>query len=98
MVVLRARIVRVTARGATSQVDAPVLVVGGAEWVGLQWQEGFRARGRLAPAEAGEDCVAILRAQGPPELTAEAPPVARGAASVRGRFRAAPERAPPAAA
>ncbi len=98
IVVLRARIVRVTARGATSQVDAPVLVIGGVDWVGLQWQEGFRARGRLAPAEAGDDVVAILRATGPPELTAEAPLVARGAAYVRGRFREATARLPPDAA
>lgn len=97
-VVLTARLVTVTARGAVSQVDAPVLIIGDASWAGLQWQEGFVARGRLAPAEPGDDVVALLRAAGPPEVTVEAPWVARGAAYIRERFRAATARLPPDAA
>lgn len=77
-VVLTARLVTVTARGAVSQVDAPVLIIGDASWAGLQWREGFVARGRLAPAEPGDDVVALLRAAGPPVVTVEAPWVARG--------------------
>lgn len=97
-VVLTARLVTVTARGAVSRVDAPVLIVGDASWAGLQWQEGFVARGRLAPAEPGDDVVALLRATGPPEITGEAPWVAQGAAYIRERFRASTARLPPDAA
>ena len=93
-VVVRARLVLVTARGVTSRLDAPVLVIGGAEWAGLAWQEAFSARGRLAPADVGDDVVAILRATGPPEVTSDAPLVARGAAYVRGRFREATAQLP----
>ena len=88
-VVLRASLTLVTARGVSSRIEAPVLVIGDANWLGLQWQESFQARGRLAPAEPGDDVVAILRASGPPLLTAEAPVIARGAAYVRSRFREA---------
>ena len=94
-VVLTARLVTVTARGAVSQVDAPVLIIGDASWAG---REGFVARGRLAPAEPGDDVVALLRAAGPPEVTVEAPWVARGAAYIREQFRAATARLPPDAA
>ena len=81
-----------------SQVDAPVLIRREGSWSGLQWREGCWARGRLAPAEPGDDVVALLRAAGPPEVTVEAPWVARGAAYIRERFRAATARLPPDAA
>ncbi len=89
MLVLRARVDLLTARGLVSQVDAPVLVVADSSWAGLAWQEVFNARGRLAPAAPGDDIVAVFRPIGPPQVLREAPLVARGAAYVRARFRAA---------
>ncbi len=97
-VVVKARLVSVVARGVTTRVDAPILVIGGTEWSQVNWQEGFRARGRLAPALPGEDIVAVVRAIGGPEVTGEAPAVARWAAYLRGRFREATGSLPPDAA
>ncbi len=97
-VVLRARLTTLTGRGFHSSSAAPILLVGDVSWAQVQWQEQIRARGRLAPAAPGEEVVAVLRASGPPELLVEAPLVARWAAYVRERFRAAMARLPPDAA
>ncbi|MFZ1286916.1 MAG: ComEC/Rec2 family competence protein, partial [Candidatus Phosphoribacter sp.] len=88
-VVVRATVLTASGRGLVSHVDAPVLVIGDSTWLGVAWQEGMRATGRLGPGQPGDDVVAVFRAIGPPEVIDEAPGVAQAAAYVRARFREA---------
>lgn len=88
-VVLTLRIEQVTGRGQLSRVSTPVLLVGDSSWLGTSWLQRVRVTGRLAPAQPGDDVVAVLRAGSAPELLAPAPAVAEAAAGVRERFRSA---------
>ncbi|MBK8756365.1 MAG: ComEC/Rec2 family competence protein [Actinomycetales bacterium] len=88
-VVIRLVVQEFVGRGMRSASSAPVLVVGDETWLGVHYREVVTLRGRLAPAQPGDDVVAILHPAAPPEVMAEAPAVVRAAAYVRERFRAA---------
>lgn len=89
LVVVPVRLRAITGRGARSVVDTPVLVIGGPAWAQLRWRESISMTGRLAPAEPGQDVVALLRPTGDPVLLAEPPEWMAWADQVRSRFRSA---------
>ncbi|WP_270889502.1 ComEC/Rec2 family competence protein [Pedococcus sp. 5OH_020] len=57
---------QVTARGQRFAVHTPVLVMADERFAEVRWRERLRLRGKLVPAQAGEDVVAILRPSGLP--------------------------------
>lgn len=72
-VFVRLRVEEATGRGKRVIVRAPVLVIADRRWLALGWHQRISARLRLAPAEAGEDVVAVARALSPPDRVG-APP------------------------
>lgn len=88
-VVVRVVASRVTARGLTTAVRTPLLVVGDGGWAGLEWHDEVEFRARLGAAEPGDDVIAVASPRGPPQLLSRAGGVFSGAAWVRDRFRAA---------
>jgi len=89
LVVTQLRAERVTGRGSTSDLSAPVLVLGDQSWLSVQWQQRVRVAGRLGATEAGDPAIAVLRPNSEPVVLSPAGPVADAAAVVRGRFREA---------
>jgi competence protein ComEC len=94
-VVLAIAVKAVRARGATTQVAAPVLVVADERWRAVRWRETVQARGRLAAAGPAEASVAVLRPSAAPESLARPGPVARAADHLRAGLRRAAEPLPP---
>lgn len=92
--VVRLEVREVTARGVTSAAASRVLVVGGAEYASLRWHDEIRVSVRLAPAEAGDDVVAIGTPLGGPTITARAGGIFALAESVRADFRLAADGLP----
>jgi len=85
----------ISARGSRSEVHTPVLVLGDGAWAGLRWMERVSVTGRLRPAEAGDDVVALLD-PGPPPVSLGPPGVpGRVADHVRAQFRDAAAGLPP---
>lgn len=95
LVVVTLRVHVLQGRGQRSELDAPVLAVGDQRWLGLAWQQRIIAKGRLSPAEPGQDTIAVLRPTGAPEIVEDAPVAARAAGEVRARFRTATSHLPP---
>ncbi len=90
--VVRLEVTRVTGRGLTTQVTAPVLVIGrGPQWSTLRWYDEVEAVLRLGPAEPGDDVVAVASPTGAVSVVAAAGGVFAAADAVRERFRAATE-------
>ena len=89
LVVVRLDADVVTGRGVRSEIHTPVLVLGDASWVGLRWMERVRATGRLAPAEVGDDVVAVLTPGPAPASLAPPGNLGEAADHVRERFRGA---------
>ncbi|MEO7745465.1 MAG: ComEC/Rec2 family competence protein [Actinomycetota bacterium] len=89
LVLVELTVSAVEGRGARTAVRSRVLVFADARWAHLHWGERLRATGRLAPARPGDDVVATLSARGPPQVTAQAPAVARGAERLRAGLRRA---------
>ena len=73
----------VSGRGETGGAAARVLVLGGDEWAGVRYGERVRLTGRLGPADAGRDVVALVRAFDPPVTVAAAGAVDRVVAELR---------------
>jgi competence protein ComEC len=59
---------QVTGRGQTATVATPVLVIGDESWQRVRWRETIRVHGKLVPAQAGDDVVALLRPSGEPVM------------------------------
>ncbi len=78
---------RVTGRGASYTLAAPVLVLGDASWADLRLGERIEASGRLARAD-GPDVAALLHASGDPTVTRAPDLWWRGAGAVRASLRA----------
>jgi competence protein ComEC len=72
---LRARIDRVSARGRTTQIRTPVLVIisgpAGDDWAAFVPGHRIRASGVLGPPRAGDSVAAVLIARGPPVVIEE---------------------------
>ncbi|GAA1987816.1 ComEC/Rec2 family competence protein [Terrabacter lapilli] len=90
--VVRLDVTWVVARGRTTAVSSPVLVIGqGAQWAALHWHDEVETVVRLGPAEAGDDVVAVATPKGDLRVVAGPGPVFDAADSVRARLRAATE-------
>ena len=87
--VLKVVLTEVSGRGRASSVRTPVLVLGDEEWGGLRWRERVEVRGRLEPAEPGDEVVAVLRPLSSPRVVGRAGAVARGAEHLRSGLRGA---------
>ncbi len=79
MVRFRLTVTEVTARGTRSAVRSPILVMADERWQHVRWREGVRVRGKLVPAEPGDDVIAVIRPNGNPDST-HAPGVVEGGA------------------
>jgi competence protein ComEC len=93
-VIVRVDATEVTARGRTTPVRAPLLVITDGEWASLEWHDEVRFSARLGPSEPGDDVVAVAMPKGTVQLTARAGGIFEVAAMVRGRFRAATDHLP----
>ena len=89
LVRFRLSVTEVTARGARSTVHTPVLVMGDERWRHVRWREGVQVRGKLLPAEAGDDVVALVRPTGGPATTHQPGAAERGAERLRAGLREA---------
>ena len=88
--VVRLEVSRLVGRGRTTQVSAPVLVIGrGPQWSTLRWHDEVEAVLRLGPAEPGDDVVAVATPKGVVRVVAGPGGVFVAADAVRERFRAA---------
>lgn len=94
MVRFRLTATEVSARGTRSTVRTPVLVMADERWQHVQWREGLRVKGRVVPAEGGDDVVALIRPMGGPVSTHRPGPVERGAEHLRAGLREAAEPLP----
>lgn len=63
---------QVSGRGEVAGAAARVLVLGDETWSGVRYGERVRLTGRLGATEPGRDVVALVRAHGPPQVTAPA--------------------------
>lgn len=91
---LRLRLESVTARGQTSRVRAPVLVMAPGEWAAVGWHDRVTVSGRLRPADAGEEVIAVLTPRGSPEPVGSRSPVRAVAEHMRQGLREAVEPLP----
>jgi competence protein ComEC len=85
--VVRARVERVEGRGSAWSLDAPVVVMAGADWPRLPLGTSLETTARLLPAEDG--VAALVRPTGEPRLLAEPGVWWDAAAAVRASVRAA---------
>ncbi len=93
-VLREATVTSLSARGRLVGTAAPVLLTGGDELVGPSWRSSVEVRGRLVPAEPGDDRVAILAVSGPVRVRAPPGAVAAGAERLRAGLRGAVDSAP----
>ena len=84
----------VDARGVRRTSGAPVLLTGDESLVQPGWRSSVRVRGRLAPAEPGDDRLAVLAVSGAPVLVEPPGGVASGAERLRAGLRASLDAAP----
>lgn len=91
---LTLRVREVVARGQSSTVSTPVLVVGDQSWQRVRWHESVEVRGKLVAADPGEGVVAVLRPVGRPRVVGRPGWVAAAADRVRSGLRAAAEPLP----
>ncbi len=84
--VVRARAVRVEGRGSAWSLDAPVVVMAGAEWPRPPLGTSLETTARLLPAD--DDVVALARPTGEPRVLAEPDVWWDAAAAVRRSVRA----------
>ena len=89
LVRFRLTVTEVSARGVRSTVRSPVLVTGDERWQDVRWREGVRVRGKLVPAEDGDDVVAVIRPSAAPASTGDPGTVERGAERLRAGLRRA---------
>ncbi|MDN5794967.1 MAG: ComEC/Rec2 family competence protein [Intrasporangium sp.] len=93
-VVVRVLATQVTARGLTTAVRTPLLVLADAGWARLEWRDEVEFTARLDEAQPGDDVLAAAAPRGPPRLISRAGGVFTTASWVRARFRAATEHLP----
>ena len=91
---LRLDLHEVSAHGLVSTVATPVTVVGDQAWASARWHERVRARGKLVPADHGDDVSAVLRPMGPPTVLHPPGLVARAAERLRAGLRGAADPLP----
>ncbi len=95
LVIVRLDVRSVSGRGARSDVQTPILVLGDSTWLGARWQQRVRVTGRLGPTtDVADDVVAVIDARGPPVSLEPPNAVARLAELVRERFRLATDGLP----
>ena len=90
----RLTVTQVTARGSVSRVSAPVLLVADERWRDVQWHQRLAVRGRLVPADPGDDVVAVLKPSGGPAVVGRPGVVARAAEHLRSGLRRASDPLP----
>ncbi|TWD82870.1 competence protein ComEC [Kribbella amoyensis] len=66
-VVVKATLEQVTARGESTKVRTPVLVIGSEQWRHVRFGQSVEATGRLGPVDSGSDVAAILSARSAPK-------------------------------
>ncbi|GAA1153910.1 ComEC/Rec2 family competence protein [Nocardioides aquiterrae] len=88
VVVTRLDVRRVTGRGASYAVRAPVLVLGDTDWSDVPLGSTVETTGQLSPADDA-DLAAVLGARGPPTVTGDPDPWWDAAAAVRASIREA---------
>ena len=86
-VLFRARVERVTGRGAAFEVRAPVLVVGAAPWQDVRLGATVRSSGRLGPSDEAA-LAGVLTVRGEPDVRAGPDLWWRAAERVRASLRA----------
>lgn len=87
-VVLRGTVERVTGRGASYSVRAPVVVIADPSWEAVPLGARVRVTGRLSPAEdRGDPLSGVVSASGEPVVVGSPGVWWRGAASVRESLR-----------
>ncbi|WP_168581728.1 ComEC/Rec2 family competence protein [Gephyromycinifex aptenodytis] len=87
-VAVRVLVLGVQARGQQHRVRSPVLIITTAA-DGWRWRSQVALRGRLSPAEPGQDVVAVLRVGAGPRVLAGPGPVLQAAEVVRAGLRGA---------
>ena len=85
VVITRLEVRSVTGRGTTYALRAPVLVLGGDDWGGVELGSTVAASGRLSAD--GDDLAAVLGARGPPVVTGDPDVWWDAAAAVRSSIR-----------
>ena len=78
----RLRVTAVTARGVTTRVRSPVLVIGDLSWLRVRYGERVSTSGRLQAAQ-GSDLAAVIVAAPDPHVTARPSWVQRSIGAVR---------------
>ena len=89
-VLLRGRVERITARGTSTHIRSPVLVIADPDdrdWLALVPGERIAMSGRISPARAGDAFAAVVGARAPPEVREEPPVLQRVAARLRAGLR-----------
>ena len=94
MVLRDATAVVVDSRGVRRGTRAPVLLMGDESLVEPAWRSTVEVRGRLAPADAADDRVAVLAVGAPPVLLEGPGAVASSAERLRAGLRASVDDAP----
>ena len=89
--VVRLALQRVTGRGVTGAAHAQVLAIGDRRWADLRPGQRLQVRGRLAPAEPGDDVVALLLVGSGPGPVTPAGGLQRRAEALRVGLRTAAE-------
>ncbi len=88
-VVVRGTLTRVTGRGATYALRAPVVMMADETWLGVRLGSLVRVTGRLAPDDGhGRPVLGVLSVRGPPDVESGPDVWWRGAAAVRASIRA----------
>ena len=86
-VVVKATIEEVRARGTTTRVRTPVLVIGSAQWQQVRYGQRVDANGRLEAVERGDDVAAMLSIRSAPRIVDQPPWWLRAAEKVRAGLR-----------
>ncbi len=96
LVVVPARVTRVTVHGSSVRVRTPIVVLAtGPGWTDLLPSQRVAAAGRLAPPRRGELVGAVLMARAPPQVLSSPSPVQGVAGRIRAGLRTASRVLPP---
>lgn len=98
LVLVPARLIRLSARGRSWAVRVPVLVLAdNRSWADLLPGQPLHLRGRLGPARPGQAVAAVVSVRGPPGRRGSPPLLQRGAGRLREGLRVASAGLPPGA-
>ncbi|WP_433326226.1 ComEC/Rec2 family competence protein [Spirillospora sp. CA-294931] len=96
IILVRARVEELTARGRRTEVRVPVLLVAGdQQWKNLIPSQRVRLSGKFVPPRHAELLAAVVIVRGPPMDIGRPSAVQRAAERVRARLRTATARLPP---